>query len=104
MKPIEDDEISRSWETRTGSRSFAEPEGGVGGDAVRHQEPERSGDVEEDPPAMHGLLLPQGHGPGRRRRARQLLLLDLSHHEPLQDEDEDGHEAADEPPLEAAER
>ena len=37
-------------------------------------------------------------------RARLLLLLDLTHHEALQHEDEHGHEDADEPPLEAAER
>jgi hypothetical protein len=72
---------------------------------VRHHEPERpDADVQEDPPTMHWLLLPHGHCSGRRRPLGGFLLPDLPHHEPLQDEDEDGHEDADEPSLEAAER
>jgi hypothetical protein len=53
---------------------------------------------------MHPLALPYGHGAGRGRVSRGFLLPDLPHHEPLENEDQDGHEYADEPSLEAAER
>jgi hypothetical protein len=53
---------------------------------------------------MHPLALPYGDGAGRGCVSRGFLLPDLSHHEPLENEHEDGHEHADEPSLEAAER
>jgi hypothetical protein len=53
---------------------------------------------------MHPLALPYCDGAGRGCVTSGLLLPDLPHHEALQDEDEDAHEHADEPSLEAAER
>ena len=53
---------------------------------------------------MHQLALPYRDRAGRGCVTSGLLLPDAPHDETLQDEHEGGHEHADEPSLEAAER